>query len=84
MFARATFRSQKKETRTIVPASSVLHMHDRDFVFVPAPDNKFRRVEVVSGDLLAGDKSLQEIKSGLRPGQQVVSNALVFDHMLLQ
>jgi membrane fusion protein, heavy metal efflux system len=84
MFARATFRGQKAEMHTIVPASAVLHMHDRDFVFVPAPDKKFRRVEVVSGDLLASDKSLQEVKSGLKPGQQVVSNALVLDHVLAQ
>ena len=26
--------------------------------------------------------SLQEIKSGLEPGQQVVTNALVLDHVL--
>jgi membrane fusion protein, heavy metal efflux system len=84
MFARATFHGQTQETHTIVPASAVLRMHDRDFVFVPAPDRKFRRVEVVSGDLLAGDTSLQEIKSGLKPGQQVVTNALVLDHVLAQ
>jgi len=84
MFAKATFRGQKVEMHTIVPASAVLHMHDRDFVFVPAPQNKFRRVEVISGDLLAENKNLQEIKSGLKPGQQVVSNALVMDHVLGQ
>src|SRR5271165_344897 len=48
MFAKATFRGQTTEMHTVVPSSAVLHMHDRDFVFVPAPDNKFRRVEVVS------------------------------------
>jgi cobalt-zinc-cadmium efflux system membrane fusion protein len=69
---------------TIVPATAVLHMHDRDFVFVPAPDKKFRRVEVVSGDLLPDDLNLQEIRSGLKPGQQVVTNALVLDHVLTQ
>jgi cobalt-zinc-cadmium efflux system membrane fusion protein len=69
---------------TIVPASAVLRMHDRDFVFIPAPDKKFRRVEVVSGDLLPDNTDLQEIKSGLEPGQQVVSNALVLDHVLAQ
>lgn len=84
MFARATFRGQTQEMHTVVPASAVLHMHDRDFVFVPAPDNKFRRLEVVSGDLLANDTNLQEIKSGLIPGQQVVTNALVLDHVLAQ
>ncbi|HXR33194.1 MAG TPA: efflux RND transporter periplasmic adaptor subunit [Verrucomicrobiae bacterium] len=84
MFARATFRGQTKEMHTIVPASAVLHMHDRDFVFIPAPDKKFRRLEVVSGDLLPNDTNLQEIKSGLKPGQQVVTNALVLDHVLAQ
>jgi membrane fusion protein, heavy metal efflux system len=84
MFARATFRGQTTETHTIVPSSAVLHMHDRDFVFVPAPDNKFRRVEVHCGDVLTENASLQEIKSGLKPGQQVVTNALVLDHVLAQ
>jgi membrane fusion protein, heavy metal efflux system len=84
MFAKATFRGQTVETHTIVPASAVLRMHDRDFVFVPAPDKRFRRVEVVSGDVLTENTSLQEIKSGLKPGQQVVTNALVLDHVLAQ
>ncbi len=84
MFVRATFRGQSKEMHTIVPASAILHMHDRDFVYVPAADKKFRRVEVVGGDLLADDTSLQEVKSGLRPGDQVVTNALVLDHVLGQ
>jgi hypothetical protein len=59
-------------------------MHDRDFVFVPAPDKRFRRVEVVAGDFLADNVKLQEIKSGLASGQQVVTNALVLDHVLAQ
>jgi len=84
MFVKATFRGQTKEMHTIVPAAAVLHMHDRDFVFVPAPDKKFRRVEVVSGDLLPDNTTLQEVKSGLKPGQQVVTNALVLDHVLAQ
>jgi membrane fusion protein, heavy metal efflux system len=84
MFVRATFRGQTKEMHTIVPASAVLHMHDRDFVFVPAPDKKFRRVEVVGGDLVQENTDLQEIKSGLEPGEQVVTNALVLDHVLAQ
>jgi cobalt-zinc-cadmium efflux system membrane fusion protein len=84
MFVKATFRGQTTEMHTIIPASAVLRMHDRDFVFVPAPGNKFRRVEVVSGDLVPDNVSLQEIKSGLQPGQQVVANALVLDHVLAQ
>ncbi len=84
MFVTATFHGQTTEMHTIVPASAVMHMHDRDFVFVPAPGNKFRRVEVVGGDLLQDDTNLQEVKSGLKPGQQVVTNALVLDHVLGQ
>ena len=84
MFVKATFRGQTTEMHTIIPASAILHMHDRDFVFLPAPGNKFRRVEVVSGDLLPENTSLQEVRSGLQPGQQAVSNALVLDHVLAQ
>jgi membrane fusion protein, heavy metal efflux system len=84
MFVKATFRGQTTEMHTIVLASAVMHMHDRDFVFVPAPDKKFRRLEVVSGGLLPDNTNQQEIKSGLRPGQKVVTNALVLDHVLAQ
>ena len=84
MFVKATFHGQTKVVQTIVPASAVMHMHDRDFVFVPAPDRKFRRLEVVSGGLLPDNVNLQEIKSGLEPGQQVVTNALILDHVLAQ
>ncbi len=84
MFVTATFRGQTSEMHTIVPASAVLHMHDRDFVFIPAPNHQFRRLEVVSGNLLQDNTSLQEIKSGVEPGQQVVTNALVLDHVLAQ
>jgi cobalt-zinc-cadmium efflux system membrane fusion protein len=84
MFVTARFRGQKKETHTEIPASAVLHLHDRDWIFVPTPDKKFRRLEVVSGGLLPDNMNLQEIKSGLEPGQQVVTNALVLDHVLAQ
>ena len=84
MFVKATFHGQTTEMHTIVPASAILHMHDRDFVFVPSEDKKFRRLEVVSGELLPDNMNLQEIKTGLRPGQQVVTNALVLDQVLSQ
>jgi cobalt-zinc-cadmium efflux system membrane fusion protein len=84
MFATATFHGQTKEMHTIIPASAILHMHDHDFVFVPGPENKFRRVEIVSGDVLQDHTDLQEVKSGLAPGQHVVTNALVLDHVLAQ
>jgi membrane fusion protein, heavy metal efflux system len=82
MFATATFTGLKKETYTEVPASAVLHIHDRDWVYVPAPKQKFRRLEVVSGDAMPN--KMQEIKSGLAPGQQVVANALILEHTIEQ
>jgi membrane fusion protein, heavy metal efflux system len=82
MFVSATFRGQTVETHTAVPATAILHMHDRDYVYLPAPDNKFRRVEVVGGDTLP--HNLQEINSGLKAGQLVVSNALVLEHTIDQ
>jgi membrane fusion protein, heavy metal efflux system len=78
MFATVTFRGQKSQTHTVVPASAIMHLHDRDWVFVPAPDKKFRRVEVTGGDTLPNQ--MQEVMSGLQPGQQVVTNAVVLQN----
>jgi cobalt-zinc-cadmium efflux system membrane fusion protein len=74
MFASATFYGLKKQTYTSVPASAIIHLHDRDWVFMPAPDQKFQRVEVASGDQLPNQ--MEQVLSGLQPGQKVVSNAL--------
>jgi cobalt-zinc-cadmium efflux system membrane fusion protein len=73
MFATATFYSIQKQTFASVPASAVVHLHDRDWVFIPA-QGKFKRIEVVSGEQLPNQ--MQEILSGLQPGQQVVTNAI--------
>jgi len=77
MFATATFTSRAKQTFAVVPADAVLHLHDRDWVYVPAGGNQFRRVEVRAGDMLDGNR--QQILSGLQPGQQIVTNALLLD-----
>ena len=78
MFVTATFFGLKKEVHATVPASAVLHLHDRNWVYVPAEDGGFRRLEVNAGKMLPGNPSeKQEITSGLQPGQQVVANALV-------
>jgi len=78
MFATATFRGQKQEAHTQVPATAIMHLHDRDWVFVPIPDKKFRRVEVRGGISLPNQ--MQEVVSGLQPGQQVVTNAVVLEN----
>jgi cobalt-zinc-cadmium efflux system membrane fusion protein len=82
MFVKATFKSQTRGIHTVVPASAIVHIHDRDFVYLPAPNKKFRRVEVLSGDSLPGN--MQEVRSGLTAGQQLVANALVLEHTIDQ
>ena len=82
MFVTATFHGQKQEKHAVVPATAVLHLHDRDWVYVPAGAKKFRRVEVSSGGMLPGN--LEEILSGIQPGDQVVQNALVFQSTVEQ
>jgi membrane fusion protein, heavy metal efflux system len=74
MFATATFHGRRPETQVAVPASAILHLHDRDWVYVPAGDGKFRRMSIVGGNMIGDGK--QEVTSGLTVGQQVVSNAL--------
>jgi cobalt-zinc-cadmium efflux system membrane fusion protein len=77
MFATATFTSRAKQTFAVVPADAVLHLHDRDWVYVPAGGNQFRRVEIRAGTMLDGNR--QQVLSGVQPGQQVVTNALLLD-----
>ncbi|HEX8800791.1 MAG TPA: efflux RND transporter periplasmic adaptor subunit [Terriglobales bacterium] len=78
MFVTATFRGREKHKLAAVPATAILHLHDRDWVYVPVGDSKFRRTEVVGGYMLPD--GMQAILSGISPGQQVVSNALEFQN----
>ena len=82
MFVTTTFHGRKKETHAAVPATAILHLQDRDWVYVPAGDKKVRRVEVKGGDMLPGN--MQEILSGVSVGQDVVSNALEFQNTVSQ
>lgn len=78
MFVRAVFHGGEKKQHVTVPASAILHLHDRDWVYTPASGNSFRRVEVTAGDMLPDN--MQEILSGVAPGDQVISNALVLQN----
>jgi cobalt-zinc-cadmium efflux system membrane fusion protein len=82
MFVTATFRGQKQVTRSAVPATAILHLHDADWVFAITPEKKFRRVEITAGNSLPGD--LQEVDSGLEPGARVVRDALTFQNTVEQ
>jgi cobalt-zinc-cadmium efflux system membrane fusion protein len=75
MFVTAIFHGQDVQKRAVVPATAVLHLHDRQWVYTPAQEGTFKRVEVVGGNMLPGN--MQEIVSGIKPGEQVVANALV-------
>jgi cobalt-zinc-cadmium efflux system membrane fusion protein len=77
MFATATFTSKSKEIHAVVPAEAVLHLHDRDWVFLPVGGNQFKRTEVHAGKMVDGNR--QEILSGILPGQQIAGNALLLE-----
>jgi len=79
MYATATLFGKEKRTYTAVPTSAIVHLHDRDWVFVPAQE-KFKRIQVVSGEQLPNN--MQEILSGLQPGQQVVTNAINLENVI--
>jgi cobalt-zinc-cadmium efflux system membrane fusion protein len=74
MFVTTTLMSRTTVTHASVPASAILHLHDREWVFVPAGQGQFKRVEVTGGSMLPGGE--QEILSGITPGQQVVTDVL--------
>jgi cobalt-zinc-cadmium efflux system membrane fusion protein len=70
---------KEKQNYAAVPASAIVHLHDRDWVFIPMQE-KFKRIEVVSGEQLPNN--MQVILSGLRPGQQVVTNAINLQNVI--
>jgi membrane fusion protein, heavy metal efflux system len=80
MFVNVTFYSKELKAHSVVPASAVLHLHDREWVFIPNGGNSFKRVEIRGGRMLEGNR--QELLSGINPGQQVVSNVLQLEATL--
>ena len=82
MFVTATFYGKQAEIHSAIPASAILHLHDREWVYAPVSPGHFKRLEVMTGNTLPGD--MQEIVSGLKPGDQVVSNALPLQNTVEQ
>jgi membrane fusion protein, heavy metal efflux system len=82
MFVTATFHGMEKEVHATVPATAILHLHDRDWVYAPDGNQQFRRMEVVGGKMLPGN--FQEVVTGIRPGQRLVENALALQSTLEQ
>ncbi|MGD0498603.1 MAG: efflux RND transporter periplasmic adaptor subunit [Bryobacteraceae bacterium] len=82
MFVTAVFHGETKEQHATVPATAILHLHDRDWVYTPVEEGRFRRVEVAGGNMLPG--GLQEVVSGIKAGAKVVANALVLQNTVEQ
>ena len=78
MFATATFKGDEKQHYASVPATAILHLHDREWVYMPKGTDTFRRVEVTSGKMLP--PNAQVVTSGVAPGDRVVQNALVLQN----
>jgi cobalt-zinc-cadmium efflux system membrane fusion protein len=76
MYALATFRSRKLRTRTVVPTTAIMRLQDKDWVFRKEGAQRFRRVEVLA--LGAAPEGMQELQDGVKPGDEVVANALAF------
>jgi cobalt-zinc-cadmium efflux system membrane fusion protein len=73
MFATGTIDGSKATAATAVPAGAVLQLHDRSYVFEPAGEGTFKRVEIKPGITLPGNMIQVQ---GIGAGQQVVGNAL--------
>ncbi|MGC1976293.1 MAG: efflux RND transporter periplasmic adaptor subunit [Candidatus Sulfotelmatobacter sp.] len=82
MFATATFYGGTPEMHVAVPADAILHLHDREWVYTPIGAGHFKRLEVTAGSMLPGKQ--QEVVSGLKPGDKVVSNALALQNTVEQ
>jgi cobalt-zinc-cadmium efflux system membrane fusion protein len=82
MFVTATFYGKQGEMRASIPSSAILHLHDREWVYAPLGTGHFKRLEVITGRTLPGN--LQEVTSGIKPGDQVVSNALALQNTVEQ
>jgi cobalt-zinc-cadmium efflux system membrane fusion protein len=82
MFVTATFHGLTEVKHATVPATAILHLHDREWIYAPLGNGRFRRQEVVAGTLLPDNT--QEVVSGLKPNDQVIANALVFQNTVEQ
>jgi len=73
MFAGVNFFSQRKMQHNVVPATAVIRLNDKSWVYRPDGQGRFKRVEVQTGAL---EGASQQILGGLAAGDKVVKNAL--------
>ena len=82
MFVTATFHGLTMAKYAAVPSTAVLHLHDREWVYVPLGNGRFRREEITAGNMLPGN--MQEVVSGVKPGYRVIAGALIFQDTVEQ
>jgi cobalt-zinc-cadmium efflux system membrane fusion protein len=76
MYAVVTFRSRRVRPALVVPATAIMRLHDKDWVFRKEISNRFRRVEVQG--IGAAPDGMQEVRDGLKADDEVVLKALDF------
>ena len=81
MFVQATFHGSQQRDG-VVPASAILHLHDRDWAYLSVGGGAFRRVEVHCGQIIPPGK--QEVLSGLKAGDRVAADALLLNNSIEQ
>jgi membrane fusion protein, heavy metal efflux system len=75
MFAVATFRSRQQKPHLVAPATAIMRLQDKDWIFRKESANSFRRLQVQTSGLPGG---LQQIQQGAKAGDELVANALAF------
>jgi membrane fusion protein, heavy metal efflux system len=77
MYARATFRSRKVQSRLVVPSTAIMRLQDKDWVFRKEGQNQFRKTEVHTQGVI--EDGFQQLQDGpLKAGDEVMANALAF------
>ena len=74
MFVTSTFKGRQVIERIVIPTTAVVHLHDKDWVFVPVGNNQFRRVALQLGP--QSPDGFVQVVSGLKPQDKVATNAL--------
>jgi cobalt-zinc-cadmium efflux system membrane fusion protein len=75
LYAWALVPLEKPRDALVVPASAIMRNENQPFVFVPAGERTYRRIDVTLG-LESGD--LVEILSGLKAGDTIVDRGAFF------
>jgi RND family efflux transporter MFP subunit len=75
MFVWALVPLEEARQALVIPAAAVVRHENEPFVFVPAGERTFQRVDITLG-LESGDQV--EVTSGLKEGQEVVDQGALF------